>query len=137
MQLVQEALRVRPGDPAATALGGRVQQALDERRIEDERRRAEETRQRQIEAWLEEARAAPDDEQAMALLDRIVEVAPAHGDARRLLDDVRRRQEERLRARRDRVGQGKRACPRGPFRRGPRDPCAGQGIRAGFRGLRS
>ena len=115
MQLVQEALRVRPGDPAATALGGRVQQALDERRIEDERRRAEETRQRQIEAWLEEARAAPDDEQAMALLDRIFEVAPAHGDARRLLDDVRRRQEERLRARRDRVGQGKRAADEGRF----------------------
>ncbi len=115
MQLVQEALRVRPGDPAATALGGRVQQALDERRIEDERRRAEEARQRQIEAWLEEARAAPDDEQAMALLDRIFEVAPAHGDARRLLDDVRRRQEERLRARRDRVGQGKRAADEGRF----------------------
>ena len=51
----------------------------------------------------------------MALLDRIFEVAPAHGDARRLLDDVRRRQEERLRARRDRVGQGKKAADEGRF----------------------
>ena len=114
-QAAQEAHRLRPGDAAAVTLGNRVQQAFEARRAEEAHRRAEQERQRTIDAWLHEARNAPDENRARAALNKIFEIEPFHADARRVLEEMRRKQEERRRQIQEQIAQGRKAVDEGRF----------------------
>ncbi len=114
-QAAEEAYRLRPGDATAVTLANRVQKAFDERKAEEARRHAEQERQRTIDAWLREAGSAPDEQRTHAALNKIFEIDPANAEARRLLEDMRRRQEEKRRQIQDQIARGGKAVDEGRF----------------------
>ena len=109
MAAAAEALRLRPANKAATELRDRVQAAVDRQLSEAQRR------QQQIEGWLRDARAATQDDHAIAALTKVFELDPANEQARALLDALRKAQEERKRQRAALLVRGRKAVSEGRF----------------------